>query len=266
MNDLEAKRKRIETIVKVLALGVAGFLFAPIAYMTITGIISLIVVGVIALLAVNIGVPWFAKSIANWRLKALKAVAAANPIETLENQYGEKESGLLKIRDNIKELHVIVENMYAQIQEHNQKYPTRPSQFLEKYTKMKALLDLRSTKYKQAQANLKAFGELIDVKRSDWKIAQSAVSAMKLAEVGEDFQSKLMQDTALNTVQDGLLLAFSELNVSLLDDQPATLATVVTVESEKVQPQLTEKAGPPTLDLGFDDVEKVVVNTIRRNG
>ena len=82
MNDIEQRRKKIETIAKVVGLGIAGFLFAPIAYATITGLVSLIVVGVIGLAVVNIGVPWFAITMANWRLKAIKAAAAANPIET----------------------------------------------------------------------------------------------------------------------------------------------------------------------------------------
>ena len=261
MNDIEQRRKKIETIAKVVGLGIAGFLFAPIAYATITGLVSLIVVGVIGLAVVNIGVPWFAITMANWRLKAIKAAAAANPIETLENQYAEREQALLKIRDNIKEFHAVIQELWSQIQEHNEKYPDRPSQFLEKYNNMKALLALRSNKYKQAQANLKAFGELIEEKRSDWKVAQSAAKAMKLANVGEDFQSKLMQDTALNTIQDGLNMAFSELEVSLLDEQPATPTATVTVlpynEKAKVNQHADKPAGPPTLDLVFDEKESV---------
>ena len=72
-SDLEAKRKKIETIVKVLCICVAGFFFAPIAILTIKGLISLLVVAVIGLLTVNVGIPWLAVSLANWRLKALKA-------------------------------------------------------------------------------------------------------------------------------------------------------------------------------------------------
>ena len=64
-----------------------------------------------------------------------------------------------------------------------------------------------------------AFAEVIDEKRSDWKIAQTMAEASKLANVGQDFQSKLLKDTALNTIQDGLNLAFSELETSLLDEQ-----------------------------------------------
>lgn len=265
MNDLELKRKRIETVVKVLGVGVVGFLVAPFAFIAIKGIVGLIVIAAISLLVINVAVPWFAVSIANWRLKALKAAAAANPIEMLENQYIKRESNLVKIRDNIKEFHVVVQELWSQIQEHNQRYPDRPSQFFEKYNKMKALLALRGQKYKAAQANLMKFSQLIDEKRSDWKIAQSAAKASKLAGIGEDFQSKLLTDTALSTIQDGLNLAFSELEVSLLDEQPIVDTVTVQVGSpEKKEPLLLEeKVGPPTLDLDFIDVDLVKVPVAR---
>jgi hypothetical protein len=256
MNELELKRKRIETFGKVLGLGIAGFLFAPIAYATITGVISLLVVGVIALAVVNVGVPWFAVSLANWRLKALKSAAAANPIETLENRYQDRQNALVGIRENIKKSYSVLQELYAQIQEHAEKYPNRPSQYLEKYNKLKALVELRGKKYKQAQVNLAAFGELIEEKRSDWKIAQTMAAASELANVGEDFTSKLLQDTALNTIQDGLNMAFSELETSLLDEQPTGTVTVTVeatpVTSGRKTAAIPEKCGPPTLDLGFD--------------
>jgi hypothetical protein len=258
MNDIEQKRKRIETIAKVIGLCVAGALFAPIAIMTIKGLISLIVVGLIALFTVNVIIPWFAVSLANWRLKALKAAAAANPIEMLENQYKDRMGALAKIRENITASYAVLQNLHAQIQEHDEKYPGKPSQYLDKYQKLSALISLRGQKYKQAQKNLADFAEVIDEKRSDWKIAQTMAEANKLANVGEDFTSQLLKDTALNTVQDGLNTAFAELETSLLDEQgdgsastkPSSSATVEVAPSRPVA-QLTAPS-LPALDLGFD--------------
>lgn len=267
-SDLEIRRARIEKWVKVLGLGVFGFLFAPFALATITGLISLVIVSVIGLLVVNVGLPWFAVSLANWRLKALKAAAALNPIETLENQYGERQNALLKIRDNIKQSYAVLQTLYSQIQEHNEKYPNKPSQFIDKYSKLKQLVELRGKKYKQAQVNLLAFSNLIEEKRSDWKIAQTMAEASKLANVGEDFQSKLLKDTALNTIQDGLNLAFSELETSLLDEQTIPVATMENSSTTPTQ-KLTLNSPPNALDLGFDadsviDVEAECV-PLKRN-
>lgn len=257
---LDQRKKRIETIVKVLGLAGLCLILGPVYITLLHGMAALVALGVASLIGFTVVnfLPAFAALIANWRLKALKAVAAQNPIETLENQYAQRQDALLKIRDNIKEFHAVVAELWTQIQDHNQKYPNHPSQFVEKYTKMKALLALRSQKYKQAQSNLVAFGELLEEKRSDWKVAQSAAKAMKLANVGEDFTSKLMSDTALSTIQDGLNMAFSELEVSLLDEQPIT-AVPSAIAQSKIIVQLPEKAGPPPLDLPDIEVEAVPV-------
>ena len=251
MNDLELKRQRIESIVKVVGLCAVGFFVAPFIFLTIKGLVGLAVAAAVGLSLVNIGIPWFAVKMANWRLKALKHEASLNPIETLENQYDARATALNQILQNLKEFYAVIEELAQQIKEHNERYPDRPSQFQEKYLKMKSLYVLRSQKYKQAKKNLADFWDMIDEKRSDWKVAQAAAKAMKLANVGEDFQSKLMQDAALSSIQDGLNLAFSELEVSLLenDDQPAVVAPVKAI---------TEKPAP-VKDMTFDLEEAIRV-------
>jgi hypothetical protein len=251
--NLEVKRQRIETAVKILALLVVGFFVAPFILAAIGGLIGLAISAIVGLVVINLA-PSVAAMIANWRLKALKAVAAMNPIETLENQYADREAALKKIRDNITQSYAVLQSLYTQIQDHNQKFPNTPSQFTDKYEKLKQLIALRGNKYKQAQKNLADFSELIDEKRSDWKIAQTMAAANKLADVGQDFQSNLMKDTALTTVQDGLNLAFSELETSLLDEGGgATVTTQVSAGAARPAGQLSAPSSPPSsLDLGFD--------------
>jgi hypothetical protein len=265
----EQRAERVRKLASIAGLALAGFLFAPFAILTIKGLVSLIVVGVIGLVTVNVGVPWFSYTLANWKLKALKSVAAANPIETLENIYQQRQEALLKIRDSIKEFHSVVQELWSQIQEHNEHYPDRPSQYLEKYNKMKALLELRSQKYKRAQTDLLQFSQLIEEKRSDWKIAQSMARADKLANVGEDFQSKLLKDTALTTVQDSLNFSFSELEVSLLDEQtaPTAIANSGVVTAALPAPKTTVASAPSSLDLDLDgNVQEAEVVAPKRSG
>ena len=256
MNEFETKRVRIEKIVKVAAFLVVGFFVAPFIFVAIQGLLGLIVAALVALIAINLA-PWFATTVANWKLKALKAAAAANPIETLENRYKERQEALVKIRDNIKQSYAVLQGLYAQIQEHSERYPDRPSQYLPKYHKLKSLVSLRAEKYKKAQLNLVQFAELIEEKRSDWKIALTMAEASKLANVGEDFQSKLLQDTALTTIQEGLNVSFAELETSLLDEevssslanpQKAEIVSNVVTEQPKV---LAEKCSPLELDIDF---------------
>lgn len=227
MQDLEQKRKRVETIAKIAGLGVLCLVLGPVYLTLLHGITALAALTGCAaggFVIINF-IPAFARLVGNWRLKALKAVAAANPIENLEMIYNEKQQALAASRENINQTYAILKSIYDQIQDHDNQFPGKPSQYLEKYQKLKALIEMRGAKYKQAKANLDQFSTVIDEKRSDWKIAQAMAQANKLANVGEDFETKLMQDTALSTVQDGLNNAFAELDTALLD-APDTGATV----------------------------------------
>ena len=97
MTDLETKRKHIEMAMKVLGLGALCLILGPIYLTLLHGMAALVALGIasaVGFAVVNL-LPAFAASVANWRLKALKAVAAANPIETLENQYAERESAFV---------------------------------------------------------------------------------------------------------------------------------------------------------------------------
>lgn len=143
---LEQRRKRIETAAKVIGLAGVCLLLGPVYIILLHGMAALFALGaaaVVGFVAVNF-LPVFAYHVANWRLKALKAVAAANPIETLENQYAQRQQAILAIRDSIKEFHGVVSDLWTQIQEHDRAYPNSPSQFAEKYAQMQALLALRS--------------------------------------------------------------------------------------------------------------------------
>lgn len=245
--DIEKKRKNFEMALKVVAIGVIGFMVSPFIFVAIHGIVGMAIAAGIGVTAVNIA-PAFIAMAANWRIKALKAVAAANPIETLENVYAQKQKALSDMRDNIQQSHACLIDLYNQIQEHDQAYPGKPSQWLDKYTKMKQLVEMRGRKYKQAQVALAQFNDQIAEKRSDWKIAQTMLKAGQLANVGQDFQSKLMQDTALTTVQGALDLAFADLETSLLDAQPDT-GTAPAIAQAPARGQLP---APGPMDLGFE--------------
>lgn len=261
-NELNTKHKRIELFVKLGAMGIIGFVLAPYIFLSIKGIMGLIIACTIGFVAINMA-PWFAVKVANWRLKALKYEASKNPVETLELTYQKKEEGLLAFRDNIKVFHAEVENFRAVVQEHKERYPG-DTKYDEKFNKMVQLLNLRAAKYKQAQRNLAEFAEVIERKRSEWKIVQAAAKMDKAAGAGDDFVSKLMADTALDSVQTSLNTAFAELEVSLLDE---AINVTPTNESTASAPAIDTAARPalvaPTnrsLELDID-MDAVVVSS-----
>lgn len=255
MNDLELKRKRIESVVKIIATGVIGFLAASYVVLAIKGIIGLAVIAVLSLFLINVAAPWFAAKVANWRLKALKHEASLNPIETLENQYQEREKAMLAFKENIRMFYAEVQNFYAEMEKFKSEFPGQPCAFEAQYAKMNQLLAARTNKYKQAQQKLAEFDELIDRKRSEWRVAQAAARMSKAAGVGEDFISKLMADTALDSIQTNLNLAFSDLETSLLDEVSITSSATPVVH---VPTAIPEQTGPPTLDLDFEEVAVAV--------
>ena len=241
MNEVELKRKRIEAAVKIGGMLAVGFLVAPFVFIAIKGILGLVAASAVGFFIINL-VPWFAAKVANWRLKALKHEASTNPIETLENQYKQREEGLVAFRENILAFHAEVQNFYSQLEENRSKLSENVvKKFEEQYQKMKALLDSRGQKYKLAQKKLREFADLIDQKKVEWNIAQSAAKMSKAAGVGEDFMNKLMADTAVNSVQTSLNTAFAELEVSLLDES----------STPQIDNSIVQKSGPPVLDLEF---------------
>ena len=103
MNELtlQTRRNRIETGVKVVGLAVAGFVVAPFISVAIQGIIGLAVAATVSL-GIVYATPAVASSLANWRLKLIKAEAMRNPVETLQNQYVKKQQALEEFREQIR--------------------------------------------------------------------------------------------------------------------------------------------------------------------
>lgn len=250
--DLEKKRKRIEGVVKILALLVVGFVVYPFIFMALKGLLALIAAVFVGALALTF-TPWIAAKLANWRLKTIKHEAAQNPIETLENQYAKRVEAMSNFKRHIHEFHATLKGMWDEIEKYKSEFPGQACPYEPQYAKMVQLLNNRTAKYKDAIAQLEEFETLIERKRAEWKIAQAAAKMSKAAGVGEDFMSKLMSDTALDSVQNGLNLAFAELETSLLDEvSVSNIGPVVAVPN-----QIPVKAGPPSLDLDLGAIETV---------
>jgi len=268
MNELELKRKRIETIVKIAGVIGITLILGPLYLVILHGIgalFALAIAGVIGVTFVNF-LPLFAAQLAVWKLKSFKALAAANPIEIFEKRYAEKKEILLKQRENIKQRIAIASKIYQQIASFETQF-NKPSPRRDQYSKLNQLVEASKAKYQTAQIGLVNYGKLIEEKRADWEIAQSVAEGNKLANVGEDFLSQLMEDTALNTIQNGLNVAFAELDAAVMDENiQKVLNGQVTVSSSAPvidTPKTKQLSAPTDLDFDFegptDAVEAEVV-------
>lgn len=221
MQDLELKKKRIETIAKVGGLGVIGFLVAPVIFLTIKGIIGLAIAAGIGVTLINF-TPWFAAKLANWRLKALKHEAMKNPIETLQNNYKVRMESLQKFRDAINTFSSEIKSFAEKLVSFKKQYPDEADKFDGQLVQMKQLLSIRSGKYQEAKANLEQYELEIQKADSIWQMATAAAAMSKAAGVDADeFYAKIQVETALDSVQKSMNVAFSELELSLLDEKPA---------------------------------------------
>ncbi len=268
MNQLtpEQKAQRIQTFAKVAGLGLLLLVLGPVYITMLHGMMALAALGIaagVSFVVISL-IPAFARLVGNWRLKALKAVAALNPIESLEIIYRDKQAALAASLENINQTLGILRGIYDQIQQHDEQFPGKPSQYIEMYNNLKALIEMRGRKYKLAVKQLAMFSDKIEEKRSEWKIAQAMAQAKKLANVGEDFETKLMQDTALSTVRDGLNDAFAQLDTALLVEAP-TDVTVTVSDAAPTKVVNSSTVSMPDLDLGVADSEVVSVKASRRN-
>jgi hypothetical protein len=261
-NTLEQKRQNIEKAVKIVVLCVVAFLVSPFIFATIKGLAGLAIAAVVAVVMINLA-PSAAAMIANWRLKALKAVAAANPIETLQNAYSTRKESLVKQRDNIKARIAVAAKIYSQITAFEKQF-SKTSPRRSPYEKLNQLIELSKTRYQNAQIALVEFGRQIEEKSADWEIVLSMNEANKLQQAGQDFTSKLMADTALSTVQAGLDTAFAELDAAVMDENIEKLLSgqdvqigainVTAVVVEDVKKPVKALVAPSELDFDAEVV------------
>lgn len=251
--NLESKRKKYDLLIKGLMFAGCCVL-APFTVLAISGAVGLII-SFVLFEGIICFTPWLSMKFANWRLAAIKHEAALNPIETLENQYLERENNLRKFLEDIRQFYAEVENLKAAIDAHKEDFPGKQCKLEPTYAKMVLLLRNRGEKYKHAQENLRRFGLMLDEKRSEWKVAQIAARTLKLANAGEDFLSKLQEDTAVNSITTELNTAFAELETSLLE------------ENIQVSAPLPEQSKPlelpDKLDLGFEVPSTVEVPSVQ---
>ncbi len=237
--DIDKKRKRIETAVKVLGFGVSGFVVAPFVFLAIKGIIGLVVAAAITL-PIIYATPAIGSMLANWRLKLLKAEASRNPVETLQNDYMKQQQALFQFADAIKKFIAERNSFTDKLQGFKKQYPEEAPKFALQLSKMDQLLELRKQKYQQAQKSLALYESEIQKAGAIWEMGQAAAQMSDAAGMTEDdFFAKIQVETALDAVQKQMSVAFADLEVSLLDEK--TAEKVVSLPQESTESPTKER-------------------------
>lgn len=250
-NDIDKKRKRTELLVKGGILCVAAFFFAPIAATVIQGLAGLIVVTIIGCGSVFVA-PLIAQRAGNFRLKLIKAEAAKNPMETLQNDLREKTIALDNRKTAIKTLDAKIRTFSDKVDGLKDRFGAQDSA----YIKMSHdLIDLRrvltssSDKWNEAQRQLGLYSNEVDRAGMIWDAAQAAAAAQESSGLTEgEFYAKLKSETAFTSIQDNYNSALASLDTTLDDGKtPASITNTPAVgvaDAEIVSEKSTVDAPP----------------------
>jgi hypothetical protein len=215
--------KRWGSFAKGAAILVFGFFVAPFIFTAITGLI-----GLLAGLAI-VGVAWtvlpaIEDKAKNMRLKLIKAEAAKNPIETLQNDYKQKSIELDNRKKAIEQLKARIRTFADGVNELGQKFGTDKPDYIKLLNDLKDLNRIQENRvatWKKAHKQLELYATEIDKAVMIWDISKAAAAARESSGLTEDeFYAKIKSETAFDSVQNGYNEAIASLDTMLVEDKP----------------------------------------------
>lgn len=213
--NIEQRKQRLKTIA-MWGLGIgAAVLISPIIFLAVKGIVGVMIAGVLGLALVNFA-PVVANTFANWKVKGIKAEAARNPIETMENLFIAKQQALKLAEDQVTKK-VGAKNTFArQVQEFSRQFPDRAREFQEKLELMTASCDKSIKDLERARVALTQAEQKLVELRAYWKMTQATLIANKAMDMDlGDVYAKMKEDTACDAVFEQMDAAFADLEVDV---------------------------------------------------
>lgn len=216
LNELNERRKSLSKWGMIGLLAVA-LIAAPLVYMIIKGLVGLIIAGVLGL-AILTFAPVISMKFANWKLKAIKAEATRNPVETLQNVYAEKLQQKAVIKQKITVFRAKTAGFADKVEGFKERYPQDAAKFEDQLQKMRQLLARREQKYTKIKKDLEQFSSVIERADAIWQMGLAAAEMNEAAGVfdGEQMYERIKVETALESVQDSMNMAFSEMESDLM--------------------------------------------------
>jgi len=243
----EQRKQRTELIVKIVGLLGVCLVLGPLAGTIAAGLgaLAALLVGVAGIFVVWKFIPWFALKIGNARLKAIKAEAMKNPVETLQNQLVEKRKSLDSFKENIRVFAAQVLSFSDEVKKYVKDGLEDAQTYVEQLAKMKKVLELRQQRYKDAEQTLVEFEETIQRTDRKWKMACAAAKMNEAAgEIEGDVFDKICIETAMSSVQDKLNQSFADLEIALMDEDKSKKQIqdrVINVESTPINTPVRQK-------------------------
>lgn len=213
----DEKAAKWGTITRWAFFAGVGYLVSPIILATIQGMLGLIVVGAICG-AIHFLSPVFQQAAMNLRLKMIKAEAAKNPIETLENEFLRRSTMLDERKHKIETFDAKTRTFGDKLDQFKRDYPSDAPKFQITYDQMMLLLKKQRLQWKEAAKGLQDFAGVITRAKAMYAMALAANEAKQGSGLDEDaFYAQLKTETALDSIQDGMNQAFSQLDTLVLE-------------------------------------------------
>lgn len=210
--------RRWGAVAKYAAILGVGFVVAPYVFTAITGLFGLLIAGVL-ILGTWMVLPSVEAAAANLRLKLIKAEAAKNPVETLQNAYREEVLVLAEREKAVQRLNGQVRTFADKVSAIATRYgPNDPS-----YIKlsgdlkgMRQLAENRVLRLREARDALVKKAEAIQRASMIWDAAQAATAAQESSGLSEaEFFTQLRTETAIDAIQNSYNEALASLDTML---------------------------------------------------
>lgn len=219
--EMEAKRKKY-TNYAMWAVGIGALALAgPIIFMALKGLVALIAFGLVGVTALTLA-PVIAMKLANWKIQSIKAEAAANPIETLQNMRLEKAEQLGRGWDALKQIKTSVRNFQDKVDSFKEKFGQEDRQtikFAEQLNTMRQVESQTQNRMERAAEALNLFDKEIERAGMIWEVALAGQKATNAAKMNsEDIYEKIKADTAIDSVSSSLNSVFAELETNMNEE------------------------------------------------
>lgn len=250
----EEQKARVVKYVQWGAMALIAVVLAPLAYAMAISVIEATVA--IAVAAGVVGVVWMATPavadyLGNMRIAAIKAIAAANPIETMQSIYADKMDEYNKQEAAIDEVDKQYMNVAGRVDAITKKYGVeRAETFIKVRDKIKQALDQMNAESKMASKALVIYKSKIDEANDFWETQKAINKALDVSEKARgDVFRQIREQVSFETTNDQLNLAFARLDGAVRRRENWNDAEEQgTIHGdEKVPAQLT--AGPVVTDF-----------------
>lgn len=215
----DPRARRWGIIAKYAALLAVGFLVFPFIFSAIVGLLGLIVAAIIGFTAWMLA-PAVESWGANMRLKMIKAEAAKNPIETLQNEYLRRTQLLNERKVKIEGLAAKTAGFGTKLAQFRRDYPSEAQAYQDIFDKMTTLLKQSRDQWMLAERGLVSFDREIDKAKAKWDMALAAADLRQDAgQVEKEFFAKLRVECSFDAIETGMNSAFAQLDTLLMESE-----------------------------------------------